>query len=106
MIIIESQSRNSILKCDIINVNGYNQIIANYKVIIDGEGCRTEEYDLLGTYETEERAIQVMEEIKALIEFVSNTKTFGESQLHVCIQLLAEKCPKLPLTTIYTMPKE
>ena len=57
---IRSQDRMNLVQIKQISINYYNnkQIIANYN------GCY---YELLGTYETNERALEVLDEIQAYI---------------------------------------
>ncbi len=65
---IRSQDRMNLVKVNQINVNYQNnkQIIANY--IPDFVGTQGEYYEMLGSYKTKERALEVLDEIESFIE--------------------------------------
>lgn len=61
---IRSQDRMNLVKVNQININYLNskQIIANY--IPDFVGTQGEYYEMLGDYESKERALEVLDEIQ------------------------------------------
>ena len=64
---IRSQDRKNLVQIKQISINYYHnkQIIANYKPDqYENSGCY---YELLGIYETKERALKVLDEIQAYI---------------------------------------
>lgn len=65
---IRSQDKMNLVKVNQVNVNYTNnmQIIANY--IPDFIGKEGEYYELLGTYKTKERSLEVLDEIQSAIE--------------------------------------
>lgn len=99
---IRSQDRMDLVKVNQININYSNskQIIANY--IPDFVGTQGESYELLGDYESKERALEVLDEIQS---FIANNY---ESELpSYCNNMIANG--KIVLKTrkiVYDMPKE
>ena len=70
---IRSQDRMNLVQIKQISINYYNnkQIIANYKPDqYENSGCY---YELLGTYETNERALEVLNYIQSELADTNNT---------------------------------
>ena len=76
---IRSQDKEKLLKCNDIVINNHRYDTINehgnrimhfkgYEII--GYFDKNTEYEILGTYETKERALEVLDEIQALIERV------------------------------------
>lgn len=65
---IRSQDRMNLVKVNQISINYSNskRIIANY--IPDFVGTQGEYYEILGDYESKERALEVLDEIQSFIE--------------------------------------
>lgn len=74
---IRSQDRMNLVKVNQINVNYQNnkQIIANY--IPDFVGTQGEYYEMLGSYKTKERALEVLDEIQNLLIPKTIVNTFN-----------------------------
>lgn len=65
---MRSQDKMNLVKIDQVNINYQDnkQIIANYvPELYENSGCY---YELLGIYETKERAIEVLDEISDLLQ--------------------------------------
>ena len=70
---IRSQDRMNLVQIKQISINYYNnkQIIANYKPDqYENSGCY---YELLGSYETNERALEVLNYIQSELADTNNT---------------------------------
>ncbi len=89
---IRSQDKMNLVKVNQINVNYQNncQIIANY--IPDFIGTQGEYYETLGTYNSKERALDVLNEIQNILKIglqINNNNQFVGTT-----------------TYVYEMPKE
>ena len=85
-----------------VNYQNNNQIICNY--VPDFIGTQGEYYELLGTYKTKQRALEVLDEIQTKITQNECLKTMM-TKLN-SIKGEEEKIGKLFKETIYEMPKE
>lgn len=92
---IRSQDKMNLESVHSINVNYLNkkQIICNYEP--DFIGSQGEYYILLGEYATEERALEVLDEIQKKINLINLGHDFGSPMVDL-------KNPSY----IYEMPKE
>lgn len=92
---IRSQDRMNLVKVNQINVNYQNnkQIIANY--IPDFVGTQGEYYEMLGSYKTKERALEVLGEIEKKIILLGLGVTFNSPMVDVDNPF-----------NVYEMPKE
>lgn len=92
---IRSQDKMNLVKIRQISLNYSNkkQIIANYMPeLFENSG---EYYELLATYETKERALEVLDEIQNKINLINLGHDFGSPMIDL----------NQP-TYIYEMPKE
>ena len=85
---IRSQDRMNLVKVNQISINYSNskQIIANY--IPDFVGTQGEYYEILGDYESKERALEVLDEIQKMLVEDGGIETFETTLV------------------VYNMPKE
>ena len=94
---IRSQDRMNLVQIKQISINYYNkkQIIANYKPDqYENSGCY---YELLGIYETKERALEVLDEIQNIFSLNLINKSYNEADLFLKAKML---------DSVYEMPKE
>lgn len=92
---IRSQDKKNLVKIRQISLNYQNnkQIIANYMPeLYENSG---EYYELLGTYKTKERALEVLDEIQNKINLINLGHDFGSPMIDL----------KNP-TYIYQMPEK
>ncbi len=111
---IRSQNKMDLENVHSININYQNkkQIICNYQP--DFIGNQGEYYVLLGTYETEERAIEVLDEIQNILfpKFKIDTSSIKENghswvENGVILQKYTANVDYIKLDTyVYEMPKE
>lgn len=99
---IRSQDEINLVKVNQVSINYKNkkQIIANY--IPDFVGTQGEYYELLGTYDSEERAMEVLNEIFNRLYISVNLK--NESYYNADINIKSEILCNM--VKIYEMPKE
>ena len=94
---IRSQDKMNLVKVRQIGVNYQDnkQIIANYTPeLYENSGGY---YELLGTYETKERALEVLDEIQNIFSLKIENKSYEEADLILKAKML-DSC--------YQMPKE
>ena len=112
---IRSQDKMNLVKVRQISVNYQDnkQIIANYMPeLYENSG---EYYEILGTYKTKERAIEILDEIQELIKPKQIITTY-ESEIKECINktkfdvVMTPKIDNIqliePTTLVYEMPAE
>lgn len=97
---IRSQDEINLVKVNQVSINYKNkkQIIANY--IPDFVGTQGEYYELLGTYDSEERAMEVLNEIFNRLYISVNLK--NESYYNADINIKSEILCNM--VKIYEMP--
>ena len=103
MIIIKSQDGKRFKEC--------TEIYNAEKTIWGIKEVTTNEEDLygecvIGEYDSEERAKEVMGEIEAITEYISNVKIFGVQNCMNSLEEIGVKYPKLLITSVYTMPEK
>lgn len=101
---IRSQDRMNLVKVNQINVNYQNnkQIIANY--IPDFVGTQGEYYEMLGSYKTKERALEVLDEIQNAILGILSLEDIEEQKIK---QYTGFAClSKVTNCLVYEIPKE
>ena len=101
-----SQARTNLVQIKQISLNYQNnkQVIANYKPEqYENSSCS---YELLGTYKTKERALEVLDEIQKLLQPIYKvTNDFKKSELTGNCQWI-EKQEYIPIQTkVYQMPE-
>ena len=112
---VRSQDKMNLVKIRQISLNYQNnkQVIANYEPEqYENSSCF---YELLGTYKTIERALEVLDEIQELIKPKQMITTY-ESEIKECInktKFNVVMTPKIddiqliePTTLVYEMPAE
>ena len=112
---VRSQDKMNLVKIRQISLNYQNnkQVIANYEPEqYENSSCF---YELLGTYKTIERALEVLDEIQELIKPKQIITTY-ESEIKECINKTkfdVVMTPKIddiqliePTTLVYEMPAE
>ncbi len=105
MIIIKSQDKTRITEIKKIEYfknpkSGECEFAANYKTRSDGMGGLDDDYDVLGFYESEERAKEVMEMIENHIKYLEHIKIVKTFQYFKGI------IPDPKDGLIFTMPKK
>ena len=98
---VHSQDKEKLLKCNDIAIS--NNVIneresikfKGYKIV--GYFDKNTEYEILGTYETKERALEVLDEIQNIFPLKIENKSYNEADLllkakmlDVCYQMPAE----------------
>ena len=112
---MRSQDRMNLVKIKQISLNYQNnkQVIANYEPEqYENSSCF---YELLGTYKTKERAVEVLDEIQELIKPKQIITTY-EREIKECINkttfdvVMKPKIDNIqliePTTLVYEMPAE
>ena len=112
---MRSQDKMNLVKIRQISLNYQNnkQVIANYEPEqYENSSCF---YELLGTYETKKRALEVLDEIQELINPKQIITTY-ESEIKECINktkfdvVMTPKIDNIqliePTTLVYEMPAE
>lgn len=107
---IRSQDREKILKCNDIAISN-NMIIEigtirfkGYKIV--GYFDKNTEYEKLGTYETKERALEVLDEIEERIMLINTINLAKDTDsLIACKNVLTEEKIKR-LNYPYQMPEK
>ena len=112
---IRSQDKMNLVKIRQISLNYQNnkQVIANYEPEqYENSSCF---YELLGTYKTKKRAVEVLDEIQELIKPKQIITTY-ESEIKECINktkfdvVMTPKIDNIqliePTTLVYEMPAE
>ena len=112
---VRSQDKRNLVKIRQISLNYQNnkQVIANYEPEqYENSSCV---YELLGTYQTIERALEVLDEIQELIKPKQIITTY-ESEIKECINktkfdvVMTPKIDNIqliePTTLVYEMPAE
>ena len=112
---MRSQDRMNLVKIKQISLNYQNnkQVIANYEPEqYENSSCF---YELLGTYKTKKRALEVLDEIQELIKPKQIITTY-ESEIKECINkttfdvVMTPKIDNIqliePTTLVYEMPAE
>ena len=109
---IRSQDKMNLVKVRQISVNYQDnkQIIANYMPeLYENSG---EYYEILGTYKTKERAIEVLNEIQNILKPKMIVNTYKVEQAKLCdgtqfIQPMLDDIQVQNATTyVYEMPKD
>lgn len=102
---IRSQDRTKLIKCNWLN-NYKDETIVEY----DGQRLYTIENDGtdLGAYKTEERALEVLDEIQRYLRFLTNAQINKNDFLRYLNEFCdKDKCNKiLDNISVYEMPKE
>ena len=103
---IRSQDRMNLVKINQVSLNYQNnkQIIANYiPEIYENSSCY---YELLGTYKTKERALEVLDEIEERIMLINTINIAKDTDsLIACKNVLTEEKIK-GLNYPYQMPEK
>lgn len=103
---IRTQDRMNLVKINQVSLNYQNnkQIIANYiPEIYENSSCY---YELLGTYKTKERALEVLDEIEERIMLINTINIAKDTDsLIACKKVLTEEKIK-GLTYPYQMPEK
>ena len=106
---IRSQDKMNLVQIKQININYQNnkQVIANY--IPETYENAGEYYELLGTYETKERALEVLDEIQNILKpkiIVQQGNPIAETLDSVVYRTPDEVEIKELSVVVYEMPKE
>ena len=105
---IRSQDKMNLVKITQINVGYMNnkEIIANYKVL-DSE---TDFYQILGTYKSKERALEVLDEIQNILKPQVILTELGKPIAETCDGTVYREPDKYDIkelsTYVYEMPQE
>ena len=103
---IRTQDRMNLVKINQVSLNYQNnkQIIANYiPEIYENSSCY---YELLGTYKTKERALEVLDEIEERIMLINTINIAKDTDsLIACKNVLTEEKIKR-LNYPYQMPEK
>ena len=103
---IRTQDRMNLVKINQVSLNYQNnkQIIANYiPEIYENSSCY---YELLGTYKTKERALEVLDEIEERIMLINTIHIAKDTDsLIACKNVLTEEKIK-ELNYPYQMPEK
>ena len=103
---MRSQDRMNLVKINQVSLNYQNnkQIIANYiPEIYENSSCY---YELLGTYKTKERALEVLDEIEERIMLINTINIAKDTDsLIACKNVLTEEKIKR-LNYPYQMPEK
>lgn len=103
---IRTQDRMNLVKINQVSLNYQNnkQIIANYiPEIYENSSCY---YELLGTYKTKERALEVLDEIEERIMLINTINIAKDTDsLIACKNVLTEEKIK-GLNYPYQMPEK
>lgn len=103
---IRTQDRMNLVKINQVSLNYQNnkQIIANYiPEIYENSSCY---YELLGTYKTKERALEVLDEIQERIMLINTINIAKDTDsLIACKNVLTEEKIK-GLNYPYQMPEK
>lgn len=97
---IRSQDREKLVKCNDIAIKSflYNEIPKDeWCHSIVGYFDKETEYEILGSYKTKERALEILDEIQNIFSLKIENKSYNEADLFLKAKML-DSC--------YEMPKE
>lgn len=96
---IRSQDKEKLVKCDDISIS-IDINVKSYKIV--GYFDKNTEYELLGTYKTKKRALEVLDDIQNFIciEIHENNINYEKADLILKGKIVDSLCK------IYQMPKE